>query len=130
VATAADTDVAIFDVVSAKPTAALLPLRAPLLASSADYDAKHLQHATTVNAGARKDQTGTPTPQSPAPSSATQSSATPLSFNPVIRLEWLTPEMLFVETGYVRIFQSESEPTRRYLRWHILHLSPQSVVMQ
>jgi hypothetical protein len=130
VATAAETDVAIFDVVSEKPTAALLPLRAPLLASSADYDAKHLQHATTVTAGARKDQTSTPTQQSPAPSSATPSSATPLSFNPVIRLEWLTPETLLVETGYVRIFQSESEPTRRYLRWHVLHLSPQSVVMQ
>jgi WD40-like Beta Propeller Repeat len=126
VATAADTDVAIFDAAADKPTAALLPLRDPLLAASATYDAEHLQRATPVNAAAQKNgQAAQPTPQQPA-----QSTGTPLSFNPVIRLEWIAPETLLVETGYVRIFQSESEPTRRYLRWHVLHLSPQAVVLQ
>jgi hypothetical protein len=119
VATAADTDVAIFDAATEKPTAALLPLRDPLLASSADYDAKHpSQQCVFAGAGARQKS------QTPA------QGGTVLSFNPVIRLEWLTPETLLVETGLVRIFQSESEPTRCYLRWHVLHLSPQSVVMQ
>jgi hypothetical protein len=125
VATASDTDIAIFDAGGDKPGGALLPLRAPLLASSADYDAKHLQHAATVNAGTQKNQAGAQATPPPAPSGAT-----PLSFNPVIRLEWLQPETLLVETGYVRIFHSESEPTRRYLRWHVLHLSPQAVVLQ
>ncbi|MDT7540719.1 MAG: hypothetical protein QOE33_623 [Acidobacteriota bacterium] len=119
VATAADTDVAIFDAATGKPTAALLPLRAPLLASSADYDAKHPSQQC-VFAGAGTRQKSQPAAQG----------GTVLSFNPVIRLEWLQPETLLVETGLVRIFQSESEPTRCYLRWHVLHLSPQSVVMQ
>jgi hypothetical protein len=122
VATAADTDVAVFDAAGDKPTGALLPLRDPLMTSSADYDAKHLRQPQATNAGAKKDQAS---PPAPAPSGGT-----PLSFNPVIRLEWVTPETLLIETGYVRIFQSESEPTRRYLRWHILRLSPQAIVLK
>ncbi|MDT7605011.1 MAG: hypothetical protein QOF61_3008 [Acidobacteriota bacterium] len=123
VATAADTDVSVFDAAGDKPTGARLPLRDPLLASSIDYDAKHLRQPQATNASAQKNQTNAATP--PAPSGAT-----PLSFNPVIRLEWFQADTLLVETGYVRIFQSESEPTRRYLRWHVLHLSPQAVVLQ
>ncbi|MFL6228670.1 MAG: hypothetical protein ACJ741_07810 [Pyrinomonadaceae bacterium] len=122
VATAAETNVAVFDAAGDHPTGALLPLRDPLITSSADYDAKHLRQPQATKAGEQKDEKGT-TPTTPA-------SGTPLSFNPVIRLEWVTPETLLVETGYVRIFQNESEPTRRYLRWHILHLSPQAIVLQ
>jgi hypothetical protein len=122
VATASDTNVSVFDAAGDKPTGALMPLRDPLLASSAEYDAKHLRQPQTTKAGAEKDQTNA---TAPAPSGGT-----PLSFNPVIRLEWLQPETLLVETGYVRIFQSESEPTRRYLRWHVLRLSPQAIVLQ
>ena len=117
VATAAGTDVSVYDAQGEKPTAALLPLREQLLASSADYDAKHIQQ----RAAAQKDQAGAP---------KSGAGATPLSLNPVIRLEWVSPERLLVETGYLRIFQNESEPTRRYLRWHVLHLSPQAVVLQ
>jgi hypothetical protein len=122
VATAAETDVSIFDAAGEHPTGAILPLRDPLMTSSADYDAKHLRQPQTTNAGANKGQASAPPP---APSGGT-----PLSLNPVIRLEWVTPETLLVETGYVRIFQSESEPTRRYLRWHVLRLSPQAIVLK
>ncbi|MCA1630430.1 MAG: hypothetical protein LC785_10635 [Acidobacteria bacterium] len=116
IATASDTDVSIYDAQGDQPTAARLPLRDQLLAPSADYDAKHLQS----RAGAQKDQ-----------SRATKGGGgTPLSLNPVIRLEWVSPETLLAQTGYLRIFQNESEPTRRYLRWHVLHLSPQAVVLQ
>jgi hypothetical protein len=117
VATASDLDVYVYDAQGDKPTAARLPLRDQLLASSADYDAKHIQS----HAAAQKDQAG---------ASKNSAGATPLSLNPVIRLEWLSPETLLVQTGYLRIFQNESEPTRRYLRWHVLHLSPQAVVLQ
>jgi hypothetical protein len=117
VATASDLDVSVYDAQGDKPTAARLPLRDQLLASSADYDAKHIQS----HGGAQKDQAG---------ASKGGAGATPLSLNPVVRLEWLSPETLLVQTGYLRIFQNESEPTRRYLRWHVLHLSPQAVVLQ
>jgi hypothetical protein len=117
VATASDTDVSIYDVQGDKPTAARLPLRDQLLAPSADYDAKHIQSRGV----AQKDQGGT---------SKSGAGGTPLSLNPVIRLEWEREDTLLVQTGYLRIFQNESEPTRRYLRWHVLHLSPQAVVLQ
>jgi hypothetical protein len=117
IASASGTDVSVYDAQGDKPTAALLPLRDQLFASSADYDAKHIQS----RAAAQKDQAGAP---------KNGAGATPLSLNPVIRLEWVSPETLLVETGYLRIFQNESEPTRRYLRWHVLHLSPQAVVLQ
>lgn len=127
IATAAETDVSIYDAAGERPTAALLPLRDPLLAASAEYDAKHpsARPAAAVRAGAPKGPSSAPT-QPVAPTSG----GTPLSFNPVVRLEWVQPELLLVQTGFIRIFQNEPEPTRRYLRWHVLHLSPQAAVLQ
>jgi hypothetical protein len=120
VATASETDVSIFDAAGDKPTGAILPLREPLLASSADYDAKHpSQQCVFGGAGGRQKN------QPVAPKGGTV-----LSFNPVVRLEWVQPELLLAQTGLIRIFQSESEATRCYLRWHVLHLSPQAVVLQ
>lgn len=118
VATASETDVAIYDVAGDPPTGARLPLREPLLNASVNYDAANLKRAT---ASAGKDQEGTPVTSS--------GGSAPLSFNPVIRLEWVQPETLLVRTGFVRYYQNNPEPTRGYLRWHILHLSPQAAVL-
>jgi hypothetical protein len=113
VASASETDVAIYDALGQSPTGARLPLRDPLFNSSAAYDAAKLKRATaTAPAGA-----------------ATSSSGTPISFNPVIRLEWVQPETLLVRTGFVRYYQNSPEPTRSYLRWHVLSLSPQAAVL-
>ncbi|HEY9285011.1 MAG TPA: hypothetical protein VIP46_16270, partial [Pyrinomonadaceae bacterium] len=101
----------VFDAAGDPPTAARLPLREPLLAASAAYDAKVL----APRGGSQQ--------QPPADPSRS------ISFNPVVRLEWVQPELLLAQTGYVRIFQNESEPTRRYLRWHLLRLSPQAVAL-
>ena len=101
-ATASETDVLVFDAAGDPPTAARLPLRELLQTASAAYDAQVLKQP---------------------------SGKVPISLNPVIRLEWVQPEVLLAQTGYVRIFESESEPTRRYLRWHVLHLSPQAVAL-
>jgi hypothetical protein len=108
VATAIETDVAIYDALDGSPTGARLPLRDPLLNSSAAYDAEKLKRATAT---------------------ATSTGGTPISFNPVIRLEWVQPETLVVRTGFVRYYQNSPEPTRSYLRWHVLHLSPQAAVL-
>jgi hypothetical protein len=104
VATAIETDVAIYDALGQSPTGARLPLRDPLFNSSAAYDAAKLKRATATN-------------------------STPISFNPVIRLEWVQPETLLVRTGFVRYYQNNPEPTRSYLRWHVLNLSPQAAVL-
>lgn len=111
VATGVETDVAIYDALGQTPTGARLPLRDPLFNASAAYDAAKLKRATAPAAG------------------ATSSSGTPISFNPVIRLEWVQPETLLVRTGFVRYYQNSPEPTRSYLRWHVLHLSPQAAVL-
>ena len=111
VAAAAGTDVFVFDAAGDPPTAARLPLREPLLTASAAYDAKLL----STRGGAQQQPSADPSRS--------------ISFNPVVRLEWVQPELLLAQTGYVRIFQNESEPTRRYLRWHLLRLSPQAVAL-
>ena len=125
VATAFETDVAIYDALGASPTGARLPLRDPLLSASAAYDATKLKRANAATAAAdgKAGQTG----ETAAPSSS--GSGMPISFNPIIRLEWLQPETLLVRTGFVRYYQNSPEATRGYLRWHVLHLSPQAVVL-
>jgi hypothetical protein len=125
VATAIETDVAIYDALGQSPTGARLPLRDPLLSSSAAYDAAKLKRATAPTAAGKTNPSG-----GDASTAATSSSSgTPISFNPVIRLEWVQPETLLVRTGFVRYYQNSPEPTRSYLRWHVLNLSPQSAVL-
>jgi hypothetical protein len=121
VATATETDVAIYDALGGSPTGARLALRDPLLNASASYDATRLKRAGATNSADGK----AGQPAAPASSAG----GTPISFNPVIRLEWLQPETLLVRTGFVRYYQNNPEPTRGYLRWHVLHLSPQAVVL-
>ncbi|MGB7923745.1 MAG: hypothetical protein WCF57_10925, partial [Pyrinomonadaceae bacterium] len=106
VATAFDTDVAIYDATGDTPTAARIKLREPLLAASVAYDEKRL--------GAKK-------------KGANPGSDMPVSFNPIVRLEWLLPETLFVQTGFVRKYPSET--VTNFLRWHALHLSPQASLL-
>ncbi|MGI9107555.1 MAG: TolB family protein [Pyrinomonadaceae bacterium] len=128
VATASETDVAIYDVAGDPPTGARLPLRDPLFNASVTYDATQLKRATVPG---KSDNKAPPVDAVPAPAVTTASSTTttPLSFNPVIRLEWVQPETLLVRTGFLRYYQNSPEPTRGYLRWHILHLSPQAAVL-
>ncbi|MDQ1559928.1 MAG: hypothetical protein QOD32_2988 [Pyrinomonadaceae bacterium] len=126
VATATETDVAIYDAAGNAPTGARLPLRDALLNASAAYDASKLKRAggaATTTADGKANSSGDPA------AAASSSSGTPISFNPIIRLEWLQPETLLVRTGFVRYYQNSPEPTRGYLRWHVLHLSPQAVVL-
>jgi hypothetical protein len=107
VATAFETDVAIYDASPESPTGARISLREPLLAASADYDEKNLKKTGKPGQASAKPQTGAP----------------PVSFNPIVRLEWSRPETLFTETGFLRIYANE--PVSNYLRWHKLDLSVQ-----
>ncbi len=124
-AAAFETDVLLYDAAGDAPTGARLSLHDPLLAASASYDAKKPAQVSTANTNAKGqlEQPGAVAQPTPAPAGSA-----PLSFNPVVRLEWVQPETLLVQTGFVRVYQNNEE-VRRYLRWHILHLSPQAAVL-
>lgn len=111
VATAFDTDVMIYDAATSKPTQARIKLRDTLIAASRGYEEK--------NAGGKKDENK---------SANAGQSAIPASFNPIIRLEWTSPEKLFLETAYVRLIPNETIST--FQRWHLIVLSPQAAILK
>lgn len=118
VATAFETDVAIYDAASQTPTQARIPLREPLLAASANYDEQKLKKkATNANGNA----------SSAATSSSTSGGGQPYSFNPIVRVLWTDDNTLFFKTAYVRVFPDRTVNT--YQRWHSLHLSPQAMTL-
>lgn len=132
-ATAFGTDIAIYDAAGERPTAARLSVEQPLLAASALYDAASAVNTNTVNNTARANANGARANNSNAaptnaasPASATIE-GTPLSFNPIVRLEWLRPEILLAQTGFVRIYGGEA--VTRFMRWHVVHLSPQAALL-
>lgn len=106
VATAFEYELAIYDTSTDGPTSARIPLREPILAASVSYDREHIASKVT-------------TAGSPA-----ANGYDPLSFNPVVRLFWLQPERVYIQTGFVRIYSNE--PVSKHLRWHAINLSPQA----
>jgi hypothetical protein len=120
VATAFDTDVAIYDSAAKTPTQARVKLGDQLLTASAAYDqalaAKKASPSASPQAAA-----------SPAPPTSL-SSSTPASFNPIVRLQWPSPEHLYFQTAYVRLMPSEAINT--FQRWHLLALSAQAAILK
>jgi hypothetical protein len=117
VADAFDADVMIYDAASNKPTQARIRLRDALVAASRIYEER--------NAGGKKKSDNN---DSKAVESSAAESAIPASFNPIIRLEWTSPEKLFLETAYVRLMPNDTITT--FQRWHLLMLSPQAAVLK
>ncbi|MDQ2936173.1 MAG: hypothetical protein M3R67_01545 [Acidobacteriota bacterium] len=115
VATAFDADVMIYDAATNKPTQARIRLRDALIAASRAYEAK--------TSGKKKDDNN----ESKSGNDTAQS-AIPASFNPIVRLEWTSPEKLFFQTAYVRLIPNE--PISTFQRWHLLLLSPQAAVLK
>lgn len=112
VATAFDTDVAIYDAGGKTPTQGRLPLGDQLLAASVAYDEK----TTTKKANANS-----------ATQNASSVPTTPASFNPIVRLDWRRPEALYFQTAYVRV---RPETINTFQRWHQLTLSAQAAVLK
>ena len=113
VATAFDSDVLIYDAATAKPTQARIRLRDALISASRSYEQK--------NAAPKKD-------EDKQSGDAGTSSSIPASFNPIIRVEWLSPDRLFFETAYVRLLPNE--PITTFQRWHQLTLSAQAALLK
>jgi hypothetical protein len=119
VATAFDTDLMIYDAGGAKPTQARIRLRETLLAASRVYEEK-TSGTNNLSTGNGND--------SQAGSSNTAPPSIPASFNPIVRLEWTTPETLYFQTAYVRLFSNE--PINTFQRWHLLTLSAQAAILK
>ncbi|MGI8838260.1 MAG: TolB family protein [Pyrinomonadaceae bacterium] len=115
VAAAFDADVMIYDAATTKPTQARIRLRDALIAASRVYEVKNSARDKTGDANASKAEP------------ASQSSI-PASFNPIVRLEWPTPEKLFLQTAYVRLLPNDSIST--FQRWHLLFISPQAAALK
>jgi len=137
IATAFDTDVAIYDAGGKTPTQARIPLRDALFAASVAYDQKNSGEAGGAGNGAggtggatRNDNShsaaaGGPSATGPNPASA---ESVPVSFNPIVRLSWPVPERIFIKTAYVRLFRNDV--TNTFQRWHQVVLSPQATVLK
>lgn len=116
VATAFDSDVAIYDSGGKTPTQGRLPLGEQLIQASVIYEEKTATKKTSENANA------TPSP------AASASPSVPASFNPIVRLEWRSPETLYFQTAYVRLMRAETINT--FQRWHMLSLSAQAAILK
>lgn len=118
VATAFGVDVGIYDAAGRAPTQARIVLRERLLTASAAFDEKSKPQAKSSPATSNKNNN-----TQPAPTSMT----VPVSFNPIVRLEWPTPEKLYVETAYVSL---RSDLIKTFSRWHLVTLSPQAALLR
>ena len=118
VATAFDSDVAIYDSGGKTPTQGRLPLGDQLIAASIVYEEKTATKKVSSNTNA----TTSPTP------AASPSQSIPASFHPIVRLEWRTPETLYLQTAHVRLMPTETINT--FQRWHLLTLSAQAAILK
>jgi hypothetical protein len=120
VATAFESDVAIYDSGGQTPTQGRVPLSQQLIAASVAYEQKTSTKKAAPNANEKS--AATPTP------AATPSSDLPPSFNPIVRLDWRAPETLYFQTAFVRLMPSETINT--FQRWHLLNLSAQAAILK
>ena len=119
VAAAFDTDIGIFDAATNKPTQARIPLRDVLITASQAWEEKNqAARKKPANLDSKTENKSTPEPQAQIPA----------SFNPIVRLEWPTPEKLYIQTAYVRLMHSETINT--FPRWHLVVLSPQAAILK
>lgn len=116
VATAFETDVMIYDAATKQPTQGRIRLGDPLLAASRVFDANQSGAQPSNENDNEDNQTSTP------------SDVIPASYNPVVRLKWASPEKLYLQTAFVRLFPNDFTST--FQRWHLLTLSPQAVVLR
>ena len=119
VATAFDTDIAIYDSGGKTPTNGRLPFGDQLIAASVVYEQR-----TATRKASNDNSNSAPSPTPPASPPQT----VPPSFNPIVRLEWRRPEALYFQTAYVRLMPGETINT--FQRWHMLNLSAQAAILK
>src|SRR5262249_6632370 len=111
IATAFETDVAIYDAGGKTPTQARISLRDQLINASVAFEQKNSAKKANTNSTA-----------------STTTPGVPPSFNPIVRLDWRKPESLYLQTAFVRVMPSETINT--FQRWHQLTLSAQAAILK
>lgn len=119
VAIAFETQIRVYDAIGNQPTQAAIPLENQLRISSKAYDEELLRKEQGGDANAAPAPVNANVSTLPDPSSL-------VSYSPFVELRWTEPEMLYAQTGYVRLFRNEAENVRSYMRWHRLVFSPQA----
>lgn len=142
VAVSFDKQIRIYDAIGDAPTQAAIPLRNQLLIASKAYDEtkkEELGAEGNTNSDAnseanvlKKETTNANTANANManlPPGVLPDAANVVSFNPIVNLLWTEDAMLYFETAYVREFVESANNVRSYSRWHLLHLSPQAIVL-
>jgi hypothetical protein len=94
-----------------------IPLREALIVASLAYE-QRTSKSTSNKAS------GSPSPVATTPAS----DSLPSSYNPIVNLEWVSPDKLYFQTAYVRLLQNETINT--FQRWHLLVLGPQAAILK
>ncbi len=114
IATAFGQDVGVYDAVTKAPTQARIKLNETLLTASAAYEEK-LPGKKVESSKPEQGQANSP------------ANAFYASFNPIVRIEWTTPEKMFIETAFIRMFDP---PVHTWSRWHLVTFSPQAAILK
>jgi hypothetical protein len=107
--------VRVYDATGTAPTQAAIPLHNQLLLSAQAYDLEQQRKGQADNTVAITNQASPVLPDEKML----------VSYNPITELEWTSPDILYFQTGYVRLLKKEADSVRSYLRWHRLIFSPQ-----
>jgi hypothetical protein len=114
IATAFSQDIGVYDAANKAPTQARIKLNETLLTASAAYEEKLPGKKVESN------KPGQPQTNSPA-------NASYASYNPIVRIEWTTPEKMYIETAFIRLFDP---PVHTWSRWHLVTFSPQAAILK
>lgn len=123
IAAAFETQIRIYDSRGNNPTQAALPLRNQMLISSQAYDNAQ---ASQLNADANADPAAVPANSNTAAPSTLPDPAKLVSFNPIVSLDWTSPDILYFETAYLRRMKNEADNATSFVRWHRLILTAQA----
>lgn len=121
-------EIRIYDAIGDSPSQAGIPLRNQLLISSSAYEEQKRKELSNISNGdANANTIAESNTQTASTASALPDENSLVSFNPVVRIEWTAPEMLYFETAYVRLLKDESKTVKSFPRWHRLILSAQPI---
>ncbi|MBX7173034.1 MAG: hypothetical protein K1X72_18840 [Pyrinomonadaceae bacterium] len=134
IACAFDKDVRIYDAVGNNPTQAAIPLKVPLLMAAKTFDEElkrknggNITVNQNTNSKSNSAANNSNTTSLPTDVNALPDERTLVSFNPIVQLQWTEPNILYLQTGFIKQFKNSEQNISSYLRWHRLLLSPQPI---